>query len=85
MVTTISKWGNGQAVRLSKDVMERAKWCVNDTVSVEVEGNTVVLRHIPQTKSERFDQMIKEWGGNTENLRTHEIDWGGDIGKEVVE
>ncbi len=54
MVTAVSRWGNGHAVRLSKTVMSQAHIFPNDTLNIEASENCIVLRKVPKTKAERF-------------------------------
>ena len=44
MTIFISKWGNSLAVRLPKQMLERAKLNEGDELDVEVSGQTLVLR-----------------------------------------
>ena len=52
MVTAVSRWGNGHAVRLSKNVMSQAHISPNDTLNIEASENCIVLRKVPKTKAE---------------------------------
>jgi antitoxin MazE len=41
MYTTIQKWGNSQAVRLPKDILEEANLQENDKVQIKVQDGNV--------------------------------------------
>lgn len=41
--TTLTKWGNGQGVRLSKDTMEKAGLHVGDSLEIHTENGKITL------------------------------------------
>ena len=74
MVTAVSRWGNGHAVRLSKNVMSQAH--------IEASENCIVLRKVPKTKAERFMELFGNYKGD---WSCKEIDTGNELGKEIAE
>ena len=82
MVTAVSRWGNGHAVRLSKTVMLQAHISLNDTLNIEASENCIVLRKVPKTKAERFMELFGDYKGN---WSCEEIDTGNELGKEIAE
>lgn len=82
MVTAVSRWGNGHAVRLSKTVMSQAHISPNDTLNIEASENCIVLRKVPKTKAERFMELFGDYKGN---WSCEEIDTGNERGKEIAE
>lgn len=82
MVTAVSRWGNGHAVRLSKTVMSQAHISPNDTLNIETSENCIVLRKVPKTKAERFMELF---GNYTGDWNCKEIDTGNELGKEIAE
>lgn len=82
MVTAVSRWGNGHAVRLSKTVMSQAHISLNDTLNIEASENCIVLRKVPKTKAERFMELFGDYKGD---WSCEEIDTGDELGKEIAE
>jgi len=82
MATTIARWGTGAGIHVPVDVMTRAKLRIGDAVSFDVQEDGVKLVPVQLTKSERLEARFKGYSGDT---RCHEIDWGADVGKEVIE
>lgn len=82
MITAISKWGNGHAIRLSKSIMSQANLSPDDRLSVTVEKECITLRKLPVTKAERFASLFSDYHGD---WQCSEIDTACDMGKEVIE
>ena len=82
MVTAVSRWGNGHAVRLSKNVMSQAHISPNDTLNIEASENCIVLRKVPKTKAERFMELFDNYKGD---WSCKKIDTGNELGKEIAE
>ena len=76
----VSKWGNGQGIRLPMAVMNLLSLKVGDELSMEVEDEKIILspkKKKPMTLAERF----ASYDGPT----TQEEFWDNDIvGKEVI-
>ena len=62
MYTTIQKWGNSQAVRLPKAILEMAKLKENDKVEIKVENGNLVI--IPIKKHKTLEERIAEYKGD---------------------
>ena len=69
LLSTISKWGNGQGIRLPKTLLELLKWENNDKLEIIVENENIRIKKI-------FANYKKEY-------QTQEIDWGETEGKEI--
>ena len=79
MYTTIQKWGNSQAVRLPKAILELAKLKENDKVEINVrDGNLVIA---PVKKHKTLDERIAEYSSD---YKCSEWDTGKPTGKEVL-
>lgn len=78
MYTTIQKWGNSQAIRLPKALLEEAKLKNNDKVEIRVENGNLVI--IPVKKHQTLEERIAEYQGD---YRCNEWDTGKPVGKEV--
>lgn len=69
MYTTIQKWGNSQAVRLPKGLLEAASLRENDQVELSAETDCIIIRRAGKkhmTLAERVadyhgDYLCKEW------------------------
>ncbi len=78
MYTTIQKWGNSQAVRLPKAILELAKIQEKDRVELKVENGSIIIR--PVKKHKPLKERIAEHNGDYE---CSEWDTGKPAGKEV--
>jgi antitoxin MazE len=78
MYTTIQKWGNSQAVRLPKAILERASLQENDKVEIRVQDGNLVI--IPVKKHLTLKERIAEYHSES---RCCEWDTGKPTGKEV--
>ena len=81
METKISPWGNGQAIRISKEVMELANLELHDRLSIAIQNDGILLKKISKTKAEMFDECFSDFTGE---WKTEEISTGAAIGKEVI-
>ena len=73
MTTKIRKWGNSYAVRIPK----------NQVAGLGLrDGSAVEIRIKPARKKYSLDELIAQI---TPENRYAEINWGPDIGKEILE
>lgn len=79
MFTSIQKWGNSQAVRIPKAMLEQASLKENDKVELHVEDGKLVISPVRRrlTLAERIADFKGEY-------RCHEWDTGKPVGKEVL-
>ncbi|PKM82228.1 MAG: AbrB family transcriptional regulator [Firmicutes bacterium HGW-Firmicutes-14] len=78
MFTTIHRWGNSQAVRLPKGILETASLRENDRVEITAEYDRIIIRKATKkhlTIEERFE-------GYNGDYRCKEADTGGPVGNE---
>lgn len=79
MQTQIKSWGNSQAIRLTREVLEAAGMTLNDQVEVQASDGKIIIskpsRHI--TLRER----AAAYGG--ELIISDEMDWYETVGKEL--
>ena len=71
MTTTIQKWGNSLAVRLSKEVR---------VVEVSSKGKEIVIRPAAKPKALSLNELIKDI--TPKNVHKA-VEWGAPRGKEV--
>ena len=81
MVTRVQKWGNSQGLRVGKEILERARISVGDTVDLAVEKGAIVIRPAVQVRGklslkELVSRMPKDYA------RSKEV-WGRRSGREV--
>lgn len=78
MRTTIQKWGNSQAIRLPKSILEQADLQENDRVEIKVQEGNVII--IPEKKRKTLAERIAEYQGD---YHSSEWDTGKPSGNEV--
>jgi antitoxin MazE len=74
----IVKWGNSQAVRLPKTVLQQAHVREGDELTIRVEGQTIALE--PATPEITLEGLL---AGITAKNRHTAQDWGRPVGNEV--
>lgn len=75
--TQIQSWGNSQAVRLPKALLESAQLNLDEKVEIQVvDGNIVIKKAKPKT----FKELIAGYEGT---YKYEEWDTGKPVGKEV--
>jgi len=78
MYTTIQKWGNSQAVRLPKALLEMANLNENDKVEIKVhEGNLII------SPVKRHRTLKERMAGYKGDYQCYEWDTGKPEGEEV--
>ncbi len=76
--TTVKKWGNSLAVRLPRHVAESVRLSEGQTVSVEVDDETLVIRRT--RKRYKLADLLAEM---KPSAKRDEEDWGTPKGDEV--
>ena len=86
MDVTVSKWGNSSGIRIPNTVMKDLNILDGDTLFVNVQGDAMIIRKKKTTR-----QMFEEFYGKPYEQITdsdigsgEEMDWGSDIGDEVI-
>lgn len=78
MYTTIQKWGNSQAIRLPKAILEMAQLKENDRVEIRVQDGNLLI--VPNKKRKTLAERIADYKGD---YNCSEWDTGDISGKEV--
>ncbi len=78
MYTSIQKWGNSQAVRLPKPVLEIAGLNENDKVEIKVQDGYLII--LPVKKHKKLEERLAEYEGD---YQCSEWETGEPTGKEV--
>lgn len=82
MITSVAKWGNSHAIRLSKEFMQQARLTTHDRLSITIADDTIMLKKLPRTKAEKF---LEIYGGFDGDWKCQEVSTGAEIGKEAAE
>lgn len=78
MYTTIQKWGNSQALRLPKAIIEKAGLQENDRVEIRVQNGNLLI--VPLKKRLTLQERAAGYQGDYQPM---EWDTGKPVGKEV--
>lgn len=78
MYSTIQKWGNSQALRIPKAILEMAHLHENDTVEIKVQDGNLII--VPVKKHRTLEERIAEYRGD---YQCGEWETGKPEGKEV--
>ena len=79
MYATIQKWGNSQAVRLPKGILEEADMHENDQVEIKADNDCIIIKRINK-KHLTLKERLAEYDGD---YKCSEMDTGEAQGKEV--
>jgi antitoxin MazE len=81
MVTKIKKWGNSQALRLSKAVLAEAGIEPGDPVDVTVRKGALVIRPVRRVRGRHLlRELVRRMPGRK---KRRAIEWGEPVGREV--
>jgi antitoxin MazE len=87
MYTTIQKWGNSNALRIPKAMLEELSLRENDRVELVREGNAIVIKKAAspthKTLAERLTAFYGKPVEEISRLESEELDWGQGEGDEV--
>jgi len=81
MTTTIQKWGNSCAVRLPQELLRKLDLQAGHEVTIREEKNGALSITPAPRRTLSLDQMVARI---TKNNRHDEIDWGPDVGSEII-
>jgi antitoxin MazE len=92
MYTSIQKWGNSQAVRLPKAILEALSLCENDQVEIIAENDAIVIKKTARKRRAKvsleerlvafYKKPIEEILADETLYTPKEFDWGPDVGLE---
>ena len=63
MYSIIKKWGNSQAIRIPKDILEMVSLSENDKVEIKVREGELVI--VPVKKHKTLKERIAEYDGKS--------------------
>lgn len=81
MNSNIQKWGNSQAIRLPKAILEIAQLKENEAVQIFAEQDTIIIKKAVSHKHKTLKQRLKGFEGN---YIGEEWDTGKSVGEEVL-
>ena len=81
MTTKIQKWGNSLGIRLPKVLIESTSFSLGSEVEVEKKGSQIILK-VVENKRPTLKDLLK---GMTKANFEPMLDWGPDVGKEIIE
>lgn len=77
----LQKWGNSTGIRLPKKVIDAAQLKPKQTLSITLQGRSILLTPVKKDTDFTLDTMLE--GVTAENVHS-EVDWGADVGSEVI-
>jgi antitoxin MazE len=87
MYATIQKWGNSNALRIPKGLLDALSIHENDRVELTQTGDTLTIRKadpvIHKTLEERLTAFYGKPVEEIERVHSEEVDWGKPEGGEV--
>lgn len=82
MYSNIQKWGNSQAVRLPKVILETALLKENDSIQIIAEKNQIIIKKAIDQNHKTLKERLKNFDGN---YKYEEWDTGESVGNEVLQ
>ncbi len=79
MNTQIKKWGNSLAVRLPKNILDKTNLKEGEFIFLDFKHGFITLK--PAVKKETLEDFVNKI---TPQNRHGEVDWGEDVGNEIV-
>jgi len=82
MQTTIQKWGNSQAIRLPKAILELVFMQENDPVEIVADNDAIIIKKATRHRRARkcLDERFKNYTGD---YKCTEFDCGQPVGNEA--
>ena len=79
MTVTLQKWGNSQAIRLTKEILKAAKFNDNEVVEIFADDSGVKIQ-----KAQKIETLVDLFKNYKGNYKPTEWDTGMPVGKEVI-
>lgn len=77
--THLAKWGNSQAARIPKSLIEQLHLEDNQEFEVSVKDGSLILKPV-EAKPSTIQELFANW--KDDGIRDHELDWGEPQGEE---
>jgi len=85
MKVTIAKWGNSKAVRLPKALADAQGFEEGTQLELSVDDQGFRFRRPAKSSKQRLAEMIAEMDRLGPENRPEVIDWGPDVGSEIID
>lgn len=82
--TKITKWGNSQAIRLSKEIMAQADLQVDDVISINIINGQIIIKKAEENRP-AYQPLEKLYANFPGTYDEKEIDWGKSVGAEIID
>jgi len=80
MNATIQKWGNSQAIRIPKAILEIALFSPDEQVDIVAEDNKIIIQKAAPKKHTTLAERLDGFNGE---YTFEECDWGKPVGNEI--
>ena len=80
MTTKIQKWGNSLGIRLPKELFASGQFSEGSIITFDQKGLDIILR-VVKPKQPTLKEVMK---GMTKANFEGELDWGPDVGNEII-
>ncbi len=77
-------WGNSTGIRLPKKVLQTVRWQSNQPVTIDVRGQSIILTPVKPARKQ-LPSLAELLEGVTPEKVHGEVDWGVDVGKEIID
>lgn len=85
--TAVRRWGNSQAIRLSKEIMKKMNLKENDRISVSIDSGKMIIEKINKPKYRNLKERLEVFYNKPiEDIyveSTQEVDMGTPSGDEI--
>lgn len=78
----VAKWGNRVAIRIPREIADKAGLHEGSEVDLKLAGNSVVIRLSRRARERKFTAAALVRRINSRNLHS-ETDWGAPVGDEI--
>jgi len=84
MRVVLAKWGNSAAVRLPKAVLEALHLKPGAVLSLDFDPASIRFRLVPERKGRKLEDMAEAARQIGVQNEPDMVDWGADIGAEII-
>lgn len=79
LTISITKWGNGQGIRIPKSILKLLNWSDNEKVEIVAEDGQIKIKKADK-KRQNIKELFENYDGNYEK---ENMDWDEPVGKEI--
>ena len=87
-IATISQWGNSQGLRLPAQICRQLGISVGDQLDISVRDGKALIMVPLKSKYSRSNSAVsleEIFSGYTGTFASQELEWGEDVGAEVIQ